>query len=258
MPLRETAPLGAPCWVELFTSDPETTRAFYQDLFGWTCESAGEEYGGYFNFSKDGRRVAGGMANDGSTGAPDGWSIYLATDDAQAAADAATGNGGAVVVPPMQVLALGTMVVVTDPGGAAIGGWQPGEHTGFEVHGEPGTPSWFELHTRDYEASVAFYEKVFHWDVHTAGDTPDFRYTTHGEGEHQVAGIMDATAFHPAGAPAEWSIYFGTEDTDATLARAAELGGSIVLPAEDTPYGRLAQAADPTGVRFKLVQPPQA
>ena len=86
-----------------------------------------------------------------------------------------------------------------------------------------------------------------------AGDTPEFRYTTHGRGEHQVAGIMDATTFHPEGAPAEWSIYFGTEGTDATLARAVELGGAILVPAEDTPYGRLAQAADPTGVEFKLI-----
>ena len=258
MPIRETPPLGAPCWIELFSSDPETTQAFYQDLFGWTCESAGEEYGGYFNFSKDGHRVAGGMKNDGSAGAPDGWSVYLATDDAQAAADAATGHGGGVVVPPMPVMALGTMVVLTDPGGAAIGGWQPGEHKGFTVHGEPGTPNWFELHTRDYDASVAFYEKVFRWDVHTASDVPEFRYTTHGEGESQVAGIMDASAFLPEGAPAEWSIYFGAEDTDATLGRTVELGGSIVQPAEDTPYGRLAQAADPSGVRFKLVQPPKA
>jgi uncharacterized protein len=56
--------------------------------------------------------------------------------------------------------------------------------------------------------------------------------------------------------PGQWSIYFGTEDADATLARIVELGGSIVQPAEDTPYGRLAQAADPSGINFKLIQPP--
>lgn len=256
MPLRDAAPLGAPCWIELFTSDPDTTQDFYRQLFGWTCESAGEEYGGYFNFSKDGQRVAGGMGNDGSAGAPDGWSVYLATDDAQQVADAAGANGGTVVMPPMQVMALGTMVILGDPGGAVIGGWQPGEHKGFTVWGEPGTPGWFELHTRDYDKTVDFYRSVFGWETHVAGDSPDFRYTTLGEGENQQAGIMDASAFLPEGVPAHWSIYFATDDTDATLARVVELGGSVVEPAEDTPYGRLAQAADATGVRFKLVQPP--
>ena len=44
-------------------------------------------------------------------------------------------------------------------------------------------------------------------------------------------------------------------DAEATLAAVEKLGGSIVMPAEDTPYGRLAEAADPTGARFKLQQP---
>ena len=30
------------------------------------------------------------------------------------------------------------------------------------------------------------------------------------------------------------------------MARIAELGGKVVRPAEDTPYGRLAVATDPT------------
>ena len=37
-------------------------------------------YGGYFNFLKDGVQVAGGMRNDGESGTPDCWSVYLATD----------------------------------------------------------------------------------------------------------------------------------------------------------------------------------
>src|SRR3989442_14178330 len=93
---RDGAPIGAPCWVELFTSDPEKSRAFYGRLFGWTSEEAGEEYGGYINFFKDGLPVAGCMRNDGQSGSPDVWSVYLATDDAEATVDAAAGHGGQV------------------------------------------------------------------------------------------------------------------------------------------------------------------
>jgi predicted enzyme related to lactoylglutathione lyase len=64
---------------------------------------------------------------------------------------------------------------------------------------------------------------------------------------------MDASGFLPVGVPAHWSVYFGVEDTDAALAKVVDLGGSILMAAEDTPYGRLAAAADPTGARFKLV-----
>ena len=252
MPLRDAAPLGAPCWVDVFTSDPDKSREFYGRLFGWTAEDPNEEFGGYFNFSKDGILVAGGMKNDGSTGSPDAWSVHLATDDAQATADAATANGGQVLVPPMAVGELGTMVLLTDTGGAAIGAWQPGLHKGFGILGEPGTPSWFELHTRDYDATTKFYRDVFKWDAHVMADEPGFRYTTLGEGDDSLAGIMDATAFLPEGVPAHWSVYFGVKDADAASAEIVELGGSIVLPTEDTPYGRLATVADPTGAVFKL------
>ena len=84
----------------------------------------------------------------------------------------------------------------------------PALHKGFGIFGEPGTPAWFELHTRDYDASVAFYRDVFKWDTHTMSDTPEFRYTTLGEGDGQLAGIMDASAFLPEGVPRAWSIYF--------------------------------------------------
>jgi len=252
MPQRDIAPVGAPCWVDLLTSDPDASRAFYHRLFRWTSESAGDEYGGYVNFAKDGLPVAGCMRNDGQAGTPEVWSVYLATDDAKATVDEAVAHGGQVIVPAMDVGELGTMAVVTDAGQAAIGMWKPGLHKGFGVYDEPGAPSWFELHTRDYDASVAFYRDVFGWDARTMSDEPDFRYTTLGEGESALAGIMDASQFLPDGVPAHWEVYFGVQDTDAALTQVVDLGGAIVLPAEDTPYGRIAQAADPTGAMFKL------
>jgi uncharacterized protein len=248
---------GAPCWIDVMTSDPDRAIEFYGQLFGWTAERSGEEFGGYITLFKDGQIVAGAMQSQPDTGPPNVWSVYLATDDAQATADAATANGGRVHVPPMQVADLGSMVFLEDAGGAALGAWQAGKHTGFDVVAEPGTPAWFELHTRDYATTVDFYQGVFHWDVHVASDDADFRYTTLGEGESQQAGIMDASAFLPEGVPAHWSIYFAVADADAALSRIEQLGGSIILPAETTPYGRMAQAADPMGATFKIIDTSQ-
>jgi predicted enzyme related to lactoylglutathione lyase len=253
MTLRDISTQGAPCWVDLFTADPDKSRDFYGQLFGWTSEGPGDEFGGYFNFSKDGKLVAGCMKNDGATGAPDSWTVYLATPDANATTEAATAHGGHVVVPAMDVGNLGTMAVMTDPGNAAIGAWRAGEHLGFGIANQPGTPAWFELHTRDYDTSVRFYQDVFQWDIHVEGDTPEFRYTTFREGDAALAGIMDASGFLPDGVPASWNVYFSVDDADKSLARIGELGGSVVTPAEDTPYGRLATATDPTGAVFRIV-----
>jgi predicted enzyme related to lactoylglutathione lyase len=240
------------------TSDTARSRDFYCALFGWTAEEPNEEFGGYFNFAKDGVLVAGCMAGQPEGGMPDTWSVYLATDDAEKTVETAAANGGQVHVAAMAVADLGTMAVLGDAGGAVIGVWQPGLHQGFGVFGETGTPSWFELHTRDYEAAVDFYREVFRAETHVVSDTPEFRYTTFADGDAWLAGIMDASAFLPEGVPAHWSVYFGVADTDAALARIVELGGSVVQGAEDTPYGRLATATDPTGAQFKLVAPNEA
>lgn len=255
VPTRDTALVGAPCWVELTTSDTERSRKFYSQLFGWVAEEPVEEFGGYFNFTKDGTPVAGCMASQPGSGMPAVWSVYLATDDAGKTLEAATANGGQVLVSAMPVGELGTMGFVADSGGAGIGVWQPGLHQGFTVFGEAGTPSWFELLTRDYQLAVDFYRSVFRWDTHVVSDTPELCYTTLKHGEDWLAGIMDASGFLPDGVPAHWSVYFGVDDTDAALATIVDLGGSVLTPAQDTPYGRLASAADPTGVQFKLVAP---
>ncbi|MQY26501.1 VOC family protein [Nocardia aurantia] len=252
---------GDPCWVDLFTSDADRAIAFYGELLGWTAERA-EEFGGYINFSKDGELVAGGMPNDGTSGGPDQWTVYLHTTDAQATTDAAVAHGAQVVVPPMPVGDLGQMAVLGDPAGSGVGIWQPGTHRGFGALGvvgdgvwrdHVGHPSWFELHTRDYGTALDFYRTVFGWqDPFTVADTPEFRYTTIHSATPMLGGVMDSAAFLPAGAPGGWRVYFGVEDVDAAVKTVVALGGSVEREPENTPYGRLAAVADPGGVPFSL------
>ncbi len=247
-----TLVIGAPCWIDLFSSDTEKAKEFYGGLFGWTAETQREEFGGYFTFLKDGKHVGGCMANDGQQGMPDAWTTYLTTDDVERTAADAKAKGGQVHLEPMQVAENGSFAIIGDPGGAGIGAWQPDQVTGFEIWNEPGAPRWFELHTQSYDATVDFYRDVFGWSTNTYSDTPDFRYTTLRAGADDLAGIMDASQLSEGAAPG-WTIYFGVEDTDAALERAVELGGKVTQEAKDTPWGRLAQAADPTGTAFKLM-----
>jgi predicted enzyme related to lactoylglutathione lyase len=254
MPKREVAPLGAPCWIDLFTTDQEASKQFYGEVFGWTVDDPGPDFGGYINFMRDGIQVGGCMRNDGTTGQPDMWSVYLAVADAQATVDASNAHGGQTHVPPMPVADLGVMALVADAGGAGIGMWQPGAHKGFGVYDEPCTPSWFELHTRDYDKSTEFYKTVFGWNLTVVGDTEEFRYSVLEGDNEQLAGIMDASSFLPDGVPSYWAVYFKVDDADGTLDKIVKLGGAVVQPAEDTPYGRLAAATDSTGANFRLLQ----
>jgi predicted enzyme related to lactoylglutathione lyase len=251
MPTRDSAPLGVPVWIDLSSSDPQRAQDFYGQIFGWTFQDSGPDYGNYVNCSKNGVPVAGMMKNDGS-GAPDGWTTYLSSADAKASADAVITAGGQVILEPMPVGPLGTMAVVTDAGAAVIGIWQPGEHRGFGLVGEAGVPVWHELHSRDYAAAVPFYQQAFGWQTSVMSDTDEFRYTVMEVDGVQYAGVMDSASFLPPGVPSNWQVYLGAADVDATLATIQRLGGVVTQPAEDTPFGRLAQAADPTGALFKL------
>lgn len=147
------------------------------------------------------------------------------------------------------------MAMVAGPGGGAAGLWQPGEHPGFGVLMEPGAPNWFELHTRSYDEDLAYYAEVLGWTTVEVGDGADFRYAMAVHGEEQLAGVMDASIF-PEEAPLGWSVYFGTADAEATAARAVELGATVTIGPDDTPYGVLVGLDDPTGAAFKLQQPP--
>jgi uncharacterized protein len=255
MTRRTSAPAGAPCWIDLLTSDPDSSRRFYSELLGWTAEEPNPEFGGYFMFRKDGVPVAGCMGKQPGMEVPDTWSVHLSVADARRTVAAAAERGAHVIVEPMDVADLGVMSMITDPSGAAIGAWQPGLHQGFGVVYESGAPAWFELHTRAYDECLAFYRDVFGWTTQTMSDTPEFRYTLLLDGETQLAGVMDDSAFPPEGSPSYWLVYLGVDDTDAALARVVELGGSVRRAAEDTPYGRLAAVSDPTGATFNVIGP---
>jgi predicted enzyme related to lactoylglutathione lyase len=244
-------PAGAPCWMDLVSSDVEASVAFYTQLFGWTCEEA-QDPAGYRYFLHEGRAVGGLMSNDPEWGMPDAWSVFLRTDDAAAIQAAAAEHGGTVLMEACEVAPNGTFVILRDAGGAAISAWQPGTESGFGVLGEPGSPTHFELHTRDFDATHAFYREVFGWGDHVT-DAPGFRYATYGAAPDLRAGIMDDAA--DAGMPVEdshWAVYFGCTDAQATFARALDLGAEPVMSPEPTPYGVLAVLRDPTGAEIRL------
>lgn len=244
------APVGAPTWIDLSTSDLDRASEFYGAVFGWTFERPGPGYGGYVNAFVGGSPVAGLMPNDPQWDMPDGWSVYLHVDDVDAALERVVANGGASCGGAMDVPAKGRMAMVGDPAGAVVGLWQPAGHHGFEVVGDAGAPVWHQLTTRDYARALDFYRAVFDWQLKVEADADDFRYTNALFAGEPLLGVMDGAVL-PDG-PSTWTTFLGAEDVDATLDVVVRHGGTVVRGAEDTPYGRLAAATDPTGAAFNL------
>ena len=243
-------------WADLLTTDVAAAKAFYAGLFGWTYEDLPTPMGvDYTMCSVDGQLVCGmaplppAMAEAGGTPV---WNVHVLTEDADAVAATAVAAGGTVVMPAMDVMDSGRMVMVAGPDGASVGAWQPREHKGAEVFDEPGSITWTELQSRDLTASREFLSAVFgwtwdrqqiemeYWVAHPAA-------TPHGMPPRDIAGAMNMPDGVPPSAPSMWVTYFAVDDCQTSADQVAALGGSLFLHPMQMGPGTFAGATDPTG-----------
>ena len=109
---------------------------------------------------------------------------------------------------------------------------------------------WNEQVSRDFEGSKAFYAAVFDYEYgDMSGD--GFSYATVNVDGRYVGGIGDLHAGVLADTPPAWRVYFGTADTDVSVARVQANGGSVIREPIDHPYGRMSTVADDQGAVFR-------
>lgn len=252
---------GIPSWVDLACRDTDAAKAFYNGLFGWDAMDVptGDQPGTYTMFMKNGKVVAGmGSLAEDDTTSPTIWSTYIAVDNLDATLQATVAAGGSVIVPAMDVMDTGRMAFITDTAGAAVGLWQAGTHNGSQLVNEHGTPTWNELLTDDTKGSADFYAEVFGYRVENT-DMPDGQvYTTFwadGNIEGHAASGMMARSPEMGEFPNYWGVYFAVDNADEAVAKATELGATLLAPAFDVEMvGRIAVVMDPQGAMFSLME----
>ena len=256
MPTRDTTwPAGTPCWADLAVPAMPKAVEFYSAVLGWSLVDTGEEFG-HYHFAQVNGHAAAGVGPTMQEGQPSFWTLYMASDDTDATTKLIADNGGSVIMEPMDVPGAGRMCIAADPAGAVFGVWQSLGMPGAGIYSEPGGIAWEDARLSDVEAGRAFYTAVFGW---TYGEIPGMALseygTFHGGGDPLggLGGMMGA----PEGTPSHWVVYFGTADIDAAVAAVERLGGGVMQPAMDTPYGRMAFVTDPFGAPFALHQAPQ-
>ncbi|MFR9726654.1 VOC family protein [Streptomyces sp. MS19] len=255
---------GSPCWIDLGTPDTDAATAFYGAVFGWTLEPADVPVpGGYGVMRLRGRSVAG-IGPLTEEGARPAWTVYFATDDAEATTAGARQAGGSVRVGPADAGAEGRFAQLTDPQGGRFAVWQAGDRRGLDAVDGPGALSWVELYTPDDGAALAFYRALFGWEA-TPMALPEGgggTYTVIGPPErgedHRHGGVLKVPdgALAAQGGAASWHPVFASEDCDAAVGRAGDSGGSVRMGPEDVPgVGRLAVVLDPSGADFVILTP---
>ncbi|MEU7583145.1 VOC family protein [Streptomyces sp. NPDC041068] len=233
--------------------DLTATQEFYGALFGWEFRPGPEQLGPYVRALLEGHEVAGIGQLPPDRHLPIAWTPYLATDDADATAEAVRHCGGTVGVGPIDAGRAGRMAIASDPAGAVFGIWQAAAHLGAAVVGRPGTPTWNELVTRETASVVKFYRAVFGYSEE-AVVSADFDYLTLYVDGRPVASMHGVGQALPRDRGAHWMTYFEVTDVDETVDRVVELGGHVVKPARAGTHGRLATVADPEGAVFTVVR----
>ena len=145
---------------------------------------------------------------------------------------------------------------------------------GAQIVNEHGAVNFNGLHTRDVEAAkrvLRLRVRLGHARRSTApscGRCPATAITSKSEtraaradrGVRRRPGFEDVVAsINPIGddepdVPAHWSVTFSVDDADVLAARAAELGGHVLVPPLDAPWARMTVIADPQGASFIATQ----
>jgi predicted enzyme related to lactoylglutathione lyase len=246
------------CWIDLGAHDAAAAKRFYTALFGWTAVDS--QYGPtagdvYTTYQLGGRAVAASYAMDPeqkAMGMPTSWLSYVAVADADASAARAKELGASIVAEPFDVMEVGRMALVQDPTGALFALWQAGTHPGFGVRGEPGSLGWNELATNGVAKARDFYTALFGWrtDVMNVG----MEYTVFLDDQGPLAGAFGLTP-EMEGMPTCWLPYFAVEDADASAAKAASLGGTVLKEPADIPgIGRFSLVRDSQGAMFYVMR----
>lgn len=259
MPRIEKHKPGSFCWIELATTDQNAAKTFYGSLFGWEISDLPMGPGEVYTiFKLDGGDVSAAYTlrpEQRAQGVPPNWMIYVAVDDADAAATRAAQVGGKVLAPAFDVMDLGRMAVLQDPDGATFSVWQAKRGPGITFTGADGTLCWADLSTPNQARAGKFYADLFGWKL--SGDTDDDSasgYLHIQNGEDFIGGIPPAAHRDPH-TPPHWLPYFQTSNCDATAAKAKELGAKFYLePMTMENVGRFAVLADPQGAVFAIFQ----
>ncbi len=107
----------------------------------------------------------------------------------------------------------------------------------------------FEVTGKDPAALQSYYGKLFGWKLNT--DNPG----GYGMTDPATTGVVVGIGGTPDGSSGWVTGYITVADIDATLARATELGGKVIMP-KFSPGGgaTLALVADPEGHVLGLTQ----
>jgi len=243
-------------WYELTTTDMQAAKTFYAAVVGWGTRDTSMAGIPYTVFTAGDASISGlsELPQDArNMGERPMWLGYVCVDDVDATADRIKRLGGAVHVPPQDILDVSRFSVVSDPQMAtfALFKWQnPVEEQPVDLRAR-GRVGWHELLADDWEKAWAVYSELFGWQKAEADVGAMGTYQQFATGGQTIGGMMTKPPTVPVSC---WLYYFNVDNIDAAVKRVKAASGQVLRGPTEVPDGNwIVQCADPQGAIFALV-----
>jgi uncharacterized protein len=247
---------GKLIWADLFTTNPGGEIQFYTGLFGWTAGTVQRPRGITYAVLSNGGQPVAGVAFRAAPKGDSGhgrWISYMAVADVDQAVAAVTSLGGRVVHPARDIPQRGMEAILTDNQGSLFGVIHSSSGDPDDTEPAVGAWAWAHLSARDSAAASQFYHAVLGYEIapdNREGRNDVFLLNSQGFTRASLGPIPNRPEAYP-----EWLGFVRVANLDDALAKAAVLGGRVLLAPKSTESGsRLAILADPADVAIGLVE----
>lgn len=247
---------GTIVWHDLLTDRIDRASRFYADLLGWQYRiEHASDFAWRPGQPADYPLIISKQAAHGGFVHPDiqvspGWLAYVMVNDVAGTAERARTLGASILREPFDVPGVGRSALICDPWGAVICAFSP-------THGFPppsGVFVWDQLVTDESAAAQCFYQKLFGWSTTKITSDVGNEYGLFNSGNAEPVAVL-RQSLENSGTRAQWIGFLAVDDLDRSVARAVELGATLVQPPDRLRgAGRFAILRDPVDSRFGLIE----
>lgn len=212
-------------WVDLSSYDPNKTKLFYENVFGWTYY----DHNNYLTAYLNNKEVAGlyeTPAKFKAINMPSFWMSYIKVTNIQEMVEKARSLGGIVehVEPDNSV---GGIALIRDTLGAGFTVYD-GHMFNSRTEKTANTFIFNELHVSNASKAIDFYKELFHWTFKEF--YPGSFQISNGKGKNIAA--LNEIDNSIKSKYEYWTVVFGVRNISETLKKVIANGGDLVYEEE--------------------------
>jgi predicted enzyme related to lactoylglutathione lyase len=214
-------------WADLSSYQPEKTKLFYENVFGWKYY----EQDGYYSGYKNAKEIVGLYRTPTKfqkMNMPSFWMSYIQVENVLETVEKAKYLGGIIELVDAEN-SFGRIALIRDTQGAGFTIYD-GNQLNSRTESEVNTLIFNELHVSNADKAIAFYENLFNWDIVEVGrnsfDVMSVNSNLKIASIYQINNAIKSKYEY-------WVCTFGIKDLKTVVQKIKENKGSVIFDEEN-------------------------